>query len=807
MAAEEPADLFERYESQYVRDLAGRLIRIEQATVKDLEETMTVTVDGNTIKDVPKAVPTTDDQGNILRDDKGNVKPRLTTVYDAATWSYSQQEPPKENPIPILCHQHHLRPIGVCRVCSVMTTRKGEPGSRLIPSCQHPLVDGMEVHTVNSQVPVKFPGSTEKVVAGEYVGKVVKQLVELLAVNHLHNDQVEDQKRYNNELQGMAKRFSIPVTSNGETLSVKSVFKKRAYDERKIDDSSQVIQVDHNQCILCDRCVRGCSEVKPFKIIGHTGFGNQATISFDLGKPMKESGCVSCGECTVSCPTGALSFKGSMYEFSVQKGQKNDPWKGDPLKPKTVPAKVLAQDPLFRDVPYSYLKWSEGAVGKKVLKANEILCREGEYGSTAFYVKTGELAIEVNKKVVASRTPEDVIVGEIACLSHQPRTATIKGAEDDTVVYVIKRNLLHMLMRNRGARNILGPIYRERTLNAYLQKGSLFRGMPDELSKTCIKYLQKRPDIAFVQADPEQVIFAEGNPAAEWYLVIRGHVSIRRNVGQGRSIVRNYLGRGTQFGEIGLLTNPKYSQLAKMKPANEQGVRTATCTAMDHVELISIPGAAFLGLLNLGAEIRDLLEGNAKTLLENDVNVPPPVDSDLNQLAADGLYQGQSLLVLDLNRCTRCQECVKACARTHPDDITRLVLEGNRFANYLVPSACRSCHDPLCLVGCPVDAIHRRPGEKSLAIVIEENRCIGCGLCAHNCPFGSIHMTMRPKGSGIANVYPRLATNCDLCETHMDGKPQCVHHCPHDAAMRMTGDELARMIGLKVVGTPAANKR
>src|SRR6202041_1801977 len=103
------------------------------------------------------------------------------------------------------------------------------------------------------------------------------------------------------------------------------------------------------------------------------------------------------------------------------------------------------------------------------------------------------------------------------------------------------------------------------------------------------------------------------------------------------------------------------------------------------------------------------------------------------------------------------------------DGVTRLILEGNRFGEYLVPSACRSCHDPACLVGCPVDAIHRKPtskkmaGKQSLAIVIEDH-CIGCGLCAHNCPFGSIHMH-ELEGKRKASTKKREATNCDLCES------------------------------------------
>ncbi len=71
-------DLFERYESQYVRDLDGRLIRIEKATIADMETAkLTVTIDGQRVENVPKAVPATDDQGNILRDKEGHVVPRF----------------------------------------------------------------------------------------------------------------------------------------------------------------------------------------------------------------------------------------------------------------------------------------------------------------------------------------------------------------------------------------------------------------------------------------------------------------------------------------------------------------------------------------------------------------------------------------------------------------------------------------------------------------------------------------------------------------------------------------------------------
>ena len=73
--------------------------------------------------------------------------------------------------------------------------------------------------------------------------------------------------------------------------------------------SSPVIAVDHNACILCDRCIRGCDEIQNNEVIGRTGKGALTHIGFDLNLPMGESTCVSCGECAAVCPTGALFNK------------------------------------------------------------------------------------------------------------------------------------------------------------------------------------------------------------------------------------------------------------------------------------------------------------------------------------------------------------------------------------------------------------------------------------------------------------------------------------------------------------------
>ncbi len=152
-----------------------------------------------------------------------------------------------------------------------------------------------------------------------------------------------------------------------------------------------------------------------------------------------------------------------------------------------------------------------------------------------------------------------------------------------------------------------------------------------------------------------------------------------------------------------------------------------------------------------------------------------PVDQFLNQ----GLMEAQSLLILDLDRCTRCDQCVRACADAH-DGVSRLIREGLRFDKYLVATSCRQCRDPLCMVGCPVGSIRRR---NSLEVIIED-WCIGCGQCANNCPYGNINMHPFPvadwtipriRARRIASVQVK-ATSCDLCLDHAE--PSCVYACP-----------------------------
>ena len=71
----------------FSRDIDGQLVRMDKVTAADFDRRVTIRIDGREVT-VPKAVPLTDAQGKILRDQEGRPLPRATTIFDAATRAY-----------------------------------------------------------------------------------------------------------------------------------------------------------------------------------------------------------------------------------------------------------------------------------------------------------------------------------------------------------------------------------------------------------------------------------------------------------------------------------------------------------------------------------------------------------------------------------------------------------------------------------------------------------------------------------------------------------------------------------------------
>jgi CRP-like cAMP-binding protein len=485
--------------------------------------------------------------------------------------------------------------------------------------------------------------------------------------------------------------------------------------------------------------------------------------------------------------------------------------------------------PMFRGVSGNFLELNRGAVVRRTFAPGEVICREGENGSTAFYIVSGKVDIFIStpmahvknqarkagggvahffrrlsnlvssdedpreegpRRFIPIDAPIDLaydnpiaqlgpgdLFGEMTCMSFYPRSATVRAVEE-TVVLEMLRNVLSMLQRNRRFKAQLDQTYRQRALETHLRSVPIFAGVTDEF----LRVLAGRTEL--VRFEPGQTIFRQGDPADSFYLIRIGFVKVSQAF-PGGDLVVAYPGRGSYVGEIGLLEG--------------DGRRTATCTALDHVELVRIGAEEFRDMLRRFPQVGERLADAARVRravddqLAGTVRAHLPIDDFVTQ----GLMEAQNLLLIDLERCTRCDLCVRACADAH-DGVTRLVRDGLRYDKYLVATSCRSCRDPLCMVGCPVGSIRRR---ESLDIIIED-WCIGCGLCAEQCPYGNINMhpftieTIDPEGGHRKAVVREKATTCDLSREYQE--PACVYACPHDAAIRVNPAEFfGEKLGLR----------
>ncbi|HVE18562.1 MAG TPA: 2Fe-2S iron-sulfur cluster-binding protein, partial [Ilumatobacteraceae bacterium] len=173
-----------------------------------------------------------------------------TTIYDAAKQVGVD--------IPVLCHNERYDPVGVCRMCVVDT------GGRVFgAACVRPCEDGMVVKT-----------STPQVVRARAV------LTELLISDQpTRDDDPKQTTTGDNMLLGLADEFNL--TRETTDLPTGS--------GRGTDSSNPVIDVNHDACILCDRCVRACDDIQGNDVIGRSGKGYSTRIAFDLNDPMGAS--------------------------------------------------------------------------------------------------------------------------------------------------------------------------------------------------------------------------------------------------------------------------------------------------------------------------------------------------------------------------------------------------------------------------------------------------------------------------------------------------------------------------------------
>ena len=191
--------------------------------------------------------------------------------------------------MPTLCYHSELSTFGACRLCTVENDR-----GQCFASCSEEPRDGMVIYT-----------HTER------LRRHRKLIVELLLAAHCR-DCTTCVKSGECVLQDLAHKMGIREVRFQDYKELKPV-----------DYSSPSIVRDPNKCILCGNCVRVCSEIQGVGVLDFAHRGTDAEVTPAFNKKLSQTQCVSCGQCRVFCPTGALTIRTHMDEVYAALGDPN----------------------------------------------------------------------------------------------------------------------------------------------------------------------------------------------------------------------------------------------------------------------------------------------------------------------------------------------------------------------------------------------------------------------------------------------------------------------------------------------------
>ncbi len=194
--------------------------------------------------------------------------PKGSTILEAARYAGVE--------IPTLCYLKEINEIGACRICMVEAT-----GARgLVTACVYPVAEGMEIRT-----------NTDR------VQKARRTTLELILSTH-EKKCLSCVRSGDCELQKLCRDYG--VEDNGRYDGFRPQY--------ELDTSTAHLVRDNNKCILCRRCVAACRQ-QYVSVIGANDRGIDTHIGTPFEKQLVDVPCVSCGQCIVVCPTGALTEK------------------------------------------------------------------------------------------------------------------------------------------------------------------------------------------------------------------------------------------------------------------------------------------------------------------------------------------------------------------------------------------------------------------------------------------------------------------------------------------------------------------
>jgi Fe-S-cluster-containing dehydrogenase component/CRP-like cAMP-binding protein len=430
-------------------------------------------------------------------------------------------------------------------------------------------------------------------------------------------------------------------------------------------------------------------------------------------------------------------------------------------------AGFLGQLPFFVGVPADDLAAFASTVLLRDLPAGADVVVQRQYGHAMFVIVSGAVAIRAvgaddNIVELGRLDRPGEFFGEAVLLGRGERTATVTAVTPVRLLEIEKHRFDLLTRRHRSVREHLEGVYHARAIATYLHThrylSMLNAPARDALARGARLKLYQRGDAVTKVGDP-----------ADSVLVIKdGVVKATRTSGGAMSILA-------------------YFNTHDVVGVSDGGSRDFGLEAVGQCEVIFIPRPAFQMMMMQHGDV-------ARHFGKDDMHrraAMAGVGGTVMQAAQAFLSAGvevESLLVINLDRCVRCGNCVRACHSRHrytrldrrgPIFRRRAKIDAPRHEHIMLPASCRHCRDPECMIGCPTGAIQRfADGD----VDINDN-CIGCENCARKCPYGNITMRPLAESERPSPEITKRAIKCNLCRGY--GYSNCVHECPRGAILRV----------------------
>lgn len=441
--------------------------------------------------------------------------------------------------------------------------------------------------------------------------------------------------------------------------------------------------------------------------------------------------------------------------------------------------------------------------------------RQGEYTSDFFVVLSGIVAAYRTEKDGKTELLEQLgprhWFGELSAISNQPSMARLK-ADTACVLAVLDAGLFKELFQfSPDFKHKVDSLYRKRSLVRHLRVVPLLKDLDKDLLRTL------RQHARFESHPKDKLIAVEGEPATEIVLVRSGGMSKTHKNAAGEPVLMGYLMANSSFGENAFLEGG--------------GTWPGTFTTLMPTDTLVLPIEAIKQAFAERPDVLETMQKAARLIAAEDAGLntgyydgdsEQGLDEQLEIMVHAESIKGGEALVIDLEKCVRCNACVESCVAVHDDKVPRLSKKGNRISadgnamgkQLTLTTSCYHCETPGCMMSCNYGAIRR--DSQGLIRFVWDN-CVGCAECTKGCPYDVIRLTEPPdpdaKESGswlgklplLGNLFSQPASRapltaaergyykeqevkgkavkCDRCE----GLPfeACVYNCPCGAIERV----------------------